>query len=778
MEKITPVTKNEDFQLYDLWMKAVHNWYWFVLSVIICSGVAILYLKSTPKTYMRAATVLIKDDSKSGSSDMYAAFEDLNLFKSNTNVNNEIETFKSQSLMQDVVRRLRLDVGYKIKDGLRTVELYSQSPVTVFFPDTQEEEAFSFFVELLPDSSVVLSRFERNGMELEGQQMKIKLSDTVDTPAGKVFISPSLYYSADYNLPIHVVKSNLKGVAGQFLGQLNVSLASKETTIVRMTLTDISVRRAEDFLNTLISVYNENWITENTKAVSEASKFINDRLNIIDRELGGIDDSISQYKSDHLLTDVHSAASALMSKSSEYATKIFDVSNQISAAKYIRKYLDDQSKITDLLPVNAGLNDLNIESQISEYNSLLLKRNRLIENSSEKNAVVMDLNNSLNSMKQSIIRTVDNLIVTLNLQLSALQTQETRMTKHIASTPGQEKHLIAVERQQRVKESLYILLLEKREENELSGAITTNNTRIINPPAGSNAPVEPKTNSILLGALLLGLALPFSLIWLSETLNTSVRSKKDLVGLPTPLLGEIPLSNRKKSKKDEYTIFVQEKNRDMLNEAFRVIRTNMDFMRVKVQDMRVIMFTSFNPGSGKTFVSANLAMSFALTGKRVVIVDLDMRKATLSEYVASPKTGVSNYLSGMIADKNQIVVKGHFHPNFDIIPVGAIPPNPSELLLSDKMTPLLDSLKSEYDYVFIDCTPVDVVTDAAIVGKLSDLVIFIVREGLLDRRMLPELENLYNSGKFTNMAMLLNASRHLHRYGYKRYRNSYGYYHG
>jgi capsular exopolysaccharide synthesis family protein len=709
---------------------------------------------------------------------MYAAFEDLNLFKSNTNVNNEIETFKSQSLMRNIVRRLHLDVSYRIKDGLRTTELYSQSPVTASFPDSREEEAFSFFVELLPDSVAILSRFERNGTESERQPMKIKLSDTADTPAGKVFLSPSLYYSANYNLPIHISKSNLGGVAGRFLSRLNVSLSSKETTIVKLELTDISVRRAEDLLNTLISVYNENWITENTKAVGEASKFINERLNIIDRELGGIDDSISQYKSDHLLTDVHSAASALMNKSSEYAGRIFDVDNRISAAKYIRKYLDDQSKITDLLPTNTGLNDLNIESQIGEYNSLLLKRNRLIENSSDRNAMIMDLNNSLNSLKQSMIRTVDNLIVTLNLQLTALKIQETRMTEHIASTPGQEKHLIAVERQQRVKESLYILLLQKREENELSGAITTNNTRIINPPAGSNAPVAPQTRNILLGALILGLAFPFGLIWLSETLNTTVRNRKDLAGLPTPLLGVIPLSDKKKGKKDNHVVLVREKNRDMLNEAFRVIRTNMNFMRVKAQDMKVIMFTSFNPGSGKTFVSSNLAMSFALTGKRVIVADLDMRKATLSEYVSSPETGASNYLSGMIADKNRIVVKGHFHPNFDIIPVGTIPPNPSELLLGDRLTTLLESLKAEYDYVFIDCTPVDIVTDSAIVGKLSDLVIFVVREGLLDRRMLPELENLYNSGKFTNMAVLLNASRHAIGYGYKRYKNSYGYYHG
>ncbi|MDR3246372.1 MAG: polysaccharide biosynthesis tyrosine autokinase [Prevotellaceae bacterium] len=770
MENESQIARTEDFQLYDLWIKALRNWYWFVLSVLICCSAGVLYLKTTPKTYVRRATILIKDESKGGASDMYAAFEDLNLVKSKTNVNNEIEAFKSPSLMQDIVRRLHLDVSYCINEGLRILELYSQSPVTASFPDVSEQESFSFYAELLPDSIVSLSRFERNGEVLEYAPMNVNLFDSIDTPVGRVVISPSLYYSTDFHQPIKIVKSNTAGVAGQFVSRLTVSRSSKETTIIILEITDISTKRAEDLLNTLISVYNENWIKENTKVVNEASNFINERLNIIDRELGGIDDSISQYKSENLLTDVHSAASALMSESSDYSSKIFETNNQIAGAKYIRKYLDDQSKITDLLPTNSGLNDLNIASQISEYNSLLLKRNRLIENSSERNALIMDMNNSLNALKQSIMRTVDNLVVTLNLQLSALKTQEKRMTKQIAHAPKQEKHLIAVERQQRVKESLYILLLQKREENELSGAITTNNTRLINPPAGSGAPVTPNTRNILLAAFVFGLALPFGVIYLRETLNTTVRGKKDLQSLSVPLLGEIPLAG-KKNKRDK-TPAVQEKSRDMVNEAFRVIRTNMDFMRVKSQNMNIIMSTSFNSGSGKTFISLNLAMSFALTGKKVAIVDLDMRKAALSGYVSNPKTGASNFLSGMTSDINEIIVRGAFHPKLDIVPVGVIPPNPSELLLNENLNTLLDRLKSEYDYVFIDCTPIDVVTDAVIVSKLSGLVLFIVREGLLDRRMLPELENLYKSEKFSNMAMLLNASSQAIRYGYKRY----GYY--
>jgi capsular exopolysaccharide synthesis family protein len=595
-------------------------------------------------------------------------------------------------------------------------------------------------------------------MELDYAPVKVNLFDSIDTPVGRVIIAPSLYYSTDFGAPVRIVKSNVADVAGLFVSRLSVSRSNKETTIIVLEITDISTGRAEDLLNMLISVYNENRITENNRIVNEAAKFINERLNIIDHELGGIDDSISQYKSKNLLTDIHSAALALMSESNDYLSKIFDTENQIAGAKFIRKYLDDQNKITELLPTNSGLNDFNIASQITEYNTLLLNRNRLIENSSERNTSIMDMNNSLNAMKQSIIRTVDNLIVTLNLQLSALKTQETRMTEQIAHAPSQEKHLISVERQQRVKESLYILLLRKREENELSSAITTNNTQLICPPTGSNTPVTPNTKNVLLIALALGLVAPFGAIYLRETLDTTVRGKRDLQSLSAPLLGEIPLSG--KNKKDK-TPAVQERSLDIVNEAFRVIRTNMDFMNVKARN--VIMFTSFNPGSGKTFVSLNLAMSFALTGKKVVIVDMDMRKAALSGYVEKPKigvsnfSGVSNFLSGMTNDMNRIIVKGYFHPTLDIIPVGAIPSNPSELLLNDNLNMLLNYLKTEYDYVFIDCTPVDVVTDALIVSKFSDIVLFVVREGLMNRRMLPELEKLYKSAKFNNMAIILNG---------------------
>ena len=330
--------------------------------------------------------------------------------------------------------------------------------------------------------------------------------------------------------------------------------------------------------------------------------------------------------------------------------------------------------------------------------------------------------------------------------------------------------MLSVERQQKIKEELYLYLLNKREENALSQAITESNARVIDAAQGSRSPVAPKSMMILLAAVVLGLAIPAGIIWLQMVMNTTVRTRKDVEdAVSIPFLGEIPL--RDKKNKDE--IVVRENGRDSISEAFRIVRTNMDFMRVKAKDMKVVMFTSFNPNAGKTFVSMNLAMSFALTRKKVILVDLDIRKGTLSGHVSgSTNMGITNYLSGKVDDINSIIKKEELATNLDIIHTGPVPPNPSELLLSDRLEALIEELKKRYDYIILDNVPAGLVADAAIVNRVADLTIYILRAGLMDRRQLPELEKLYRQGKFRNMSLVLNGVRY-NRSGY-----GYGYGYG
>lgn len=757
-----------NLNLNDIFHIVLANWYWFLLSVMVCGGVAVLYLKWAPKVYTRTASVLIKDNSKGGGLSESAAFEELNMFNVKSNVDNEVLVFKSKKLMNSVAERLNLDISYMEKDGLRMVELYTQSPVALRFPEAEATQAFSLTVTPLSAKEVMLSDFSTDKVK----RIKVALNDTVATPVGKLVVTPTLYYTDKYfGKPVAVGKQNRKDVVLNYSNALQVALASKTATIINLTLQDVSIPRAEDVLNMLIAVYNEDAINDKNQVTVNTSNFINDRLIIIEEELGNVDADIESYKREHQLTDISSETGMYLQESSQYNQEGLGLENQLTLAKYIRNYLTDPHKSSDLIPSNTGISDVNIEGQISEYNNLLLKRDKLISNSSNKNPVVMDLNNSLNAMKQTIIRAVDNLIVGLNIKITNIKEREIQNSRRISAVPTQQKYVLSVERQQKIKEELYLYLLNKREENALSQAITESNARVIDAAQGSRSPVAPKSMMILLAAMVIGVAIPSGIIWLQMIMNTSIRTRKDVEDAVTiPFLGEIPL--RDKKNKDE--IVVRENGRDSISEAFRIVRTNMDFMRVKAKDMKVVMFTSFNPNAGKTFVSMNLAMSFALTSKKVILIDLDIRKGTLSSHVSgSTNMGVTNYLSGKVDDIDFIIRKEELANNLDIIHTGPVPPNPSELLLSDRLECLIEELRKRYDYIILDNVPAGMVADAAIVNRVADLTIYILRAGLMDRRQLPELQKLYQQGKFNNMSLILNGVRY-NRSGYG-YGYGYGY---
>ena len=699
-ETINLRREENELNLSDLFHIVLANWYWFVLSVLVCAGVAVLYLKWAPKVYTRTASVLIKDNSKGGGLSESAAFEELNMFNVKSNVDNEVLVFKSKRLMSVVAERLNLDISYTIKDGLRTEELYTQSPIAVRFPEAEASQSFSLVATPLSAGEILLSGFSTN----EAKSLKVALNDTVSTPVGKLVVTPTLYYADKYfGKAVTISKRNREEIALTYSNSLQVALASKTATIINLTLQDVSIPRAEDVLNMLIAVYNEDAINDKNQVTVNTSNFINDRLIIIEEELGSVDADIETYKRENQLTDISSETGMYLQESSQYSKEGLGLENQVTLAKYIRDYLTDPHKSSDLIPANTGIADVNIEGQISEYNNLLLKRDKLIGNSSNKNPVVMDLNNSLSAMKQTIIRAIDNLIVGLNIKIKNIREREAQTSRRISAVPTQQKYVLSVERQQKIKEELYLYLLNKREENALSQAITESNARVIDAAQGSRSPVAPKSMMILLAAVVLGLAIPAGIIWLQMVMNTTVRTRKDVEdAVSIPFLGEIPL--RDKKNKDE--IVVRENGRDSISEAFRIVRTNMDFMRVKAKDMKVVMFTSFNPNAGKTFVSMNLAMSFALTRKKVILVDLDIRKGTLSGHVSgSTNMGITNYLSGKVDDINSIIKKEELATNLDIIHTGPVPPNPSELLLSDRLEALIEELKKRYDYIILDCPP-------------------------------------------------------------------------
>ena len=602
------------------------------------------------------------------------------------------------------------------------------------------------------------------------------LNKKVKTPVGMVLVKPTSYYTDQCDTTISVVREEPYVVTEGCIKRFSADISDEDATVIDISYKDVSIERTVDFINMLIEVYKEYWMNDKNQLALSTSRFIDDRLMVIERELGNVDDNISAYKSKHLMPDIVETTKLYMKEATEAEAKLVALRNELYMANYISNYLKDNSKRNELLPSNMLSQSKAVEEQIAQYNGLQLRRNNAVKNSSADSPVVADLDDQLKAMRAAIIASLNNAVNQLQIQVNGLQANQQKNNSMIASTPKQAKDLLSVERQQRVMQELYIFLLQKREENELSQAFTAYNTRIICPPMGSKKPISPRKIRLLGLAFLVGLIIPACVFWLSEKFNTAVRGKQDLTNLATPFIGEIPQSGGKKDA-DRNRILVRPQTRNIINEAFRVIRTNLEFMSNSHENAKVFLLTSINPGSGKTFVTMNLSSTFAIKGKRVITIDVDIRKASLSEYVGSPKKGITNFLTGQTDDWRSLIVHNDDCQSLDVIPVGTLPPNPAELLANGRLQSLIAELRTLYDLIFIDSAPVDIVADTNIIADQADMTLFIIRSGLLERDMLPVVERFYTEKKLKNMALILNGTkvgtgRH-HRQGY-----GYGYGYG
>ncbi|MDM8234387.1 polysaccharide biosynthesis tyrosine autokinase [Phocaeicola barnesiae] len=771
-----PSSRKNDtgINLVDLLAYFASKWKWFLLSVLVCGGIAWYHYARSPLVYFRSATVIIKDPSNKTSTTGLDRFDNI---INKVNVANEILQFRSKKLMREVLQRLHADISYQQEDGLRSNELYNQSPVLLSFPDALPEQHFAFTVTLKDKKSLVLSDF--TGIDVKSD-FTVEMYDTVTLSRGmRVVATPTNYYNDSWTgTPIRVAKLPMESMVNYYKSALGIQQEEEESSILTLALKDGSAARAEDILNTLINVYNEEAIKDKNQVAVNTADFINDRLIIIENELGGVESELETFKQRNQIVDIASSAGMYMSESQKYNTDALELETQLRLANFIKDYLTDPAKETDLIPSNTGIGDMNIESQINLYNTAKLKRDHLIDDSSVNNPVVLELNNSLRAMKQNIIRAVDNMIVSLNVQRSDAQSREMRAQNRITSIPTKERKMLSIERQQKVKEALYLFLLNKREENALSQAMADNNARVIDGAEGGNSPISPNRNRILLLGLLVGLAIP-SLACLGILfLDTRVHSRKDVEGIVSvPYLGEIPQDKEagKLNEQESPFLLAKEQRDSTVSEAFRILRTNMAFMARKDLPQQVIIFTSLNEGAGKTFISKNLGMSLVLAKKKVILIDMDIRRGTLSRQFHLKKIGLTNYLADNTLLAEDII---QHQDGFDIIAAGAIAPNPAELLMDERLDNLVTELRRRYDYIVVDSVPVGIIADATISNRIADLTIFVARAGRLDRRQLPEIEQLYKENKLHNMALVLNGAD-LHRrygyYGYYGYSYKYGY---
>lgn len=774
---MTSTGKNNEqgLNVVDLLAFFASKWKWFLLSVALCGGMAWLWYACTPFTYFSSATVIIKDPSNKTTT--AAGLDRYDYVVNKVNVANEILQFRSKRLMREVVQRIHADVSYQMKDGLRYNELYTRSPVTVSFPGMLPAQALAFTLTLKDKESVVLSGFE--GAD-EERTWTVRLNDTLTIEGSRIVVTPSNFFAPRWKgVDIKVRKSPVDAVAAAYQGGLGIRQEEDEASILTLSLKDSSPQRAEDVVNTLIAVYNEAALKDKNQVAVNTANFINERLVIIGQELGDVETDLETFKRVNQVVDIETSANMYMNESQKYNTDAFELETQLRLAGYIKEYLTDPKNDTELIPANTGISDMNIENQIARYNTAKLQRDKLAGESSESNPVVEELNNLLRATKQNIIRAVDNLIVSIEVKRTDAQSREQRAQGRVAAIPTKERQMLSIERQQKIKESLYLFLLNRREENALSQAMADNNARIIDSAEATGFPIAPRRNRILLLGILAGVAMPA--LWCLGILfmDTRVRSRKDLEGVLTvPYLGEIPLDREGGKKgKSRRVPAVYGSEGDIVAEAFRILRTNMQFMARHGRPMQVITFTSLNEGAGKTFISGNLAMSFVQAKKRVILIDLDIRRGTLSHIYRLQKRGMTNYLADASLTADDII---QHQEKFDIIAAGNVAPNPAELLMDERLDQLIAELRKRYDYIVVDSVPIGIIADATIANRIADLTVFVARAGKLDRRQLPDIEQIYQEQKLHNMALVLNGADYRHRYGYHYYGyyGHYGYHYG
>lgn len=766
---------------------ALKNWYWILVSVVACMAIAVFYVLCTQPTYTSSISLMIKDDAQGAMDGSSINLENLGLQGQNTILEDEMAALKSPDLMEVVVNRLNLDIAYFAPGTFHEKVLYGSTvPVRVSFPDTPSSEGASLKLKVDENGKITVEDLKVNGRNLVvNPATPIEFGKAIATPSGNILVESTPFYTKGQVVEERIVKYPLSTAVGMYVGEITVDNPIKRSNVVDIVCRDSNPVRAKDILNALIDAYNQDWINAKAKIVATTNQFISERLAAVQQELGSVDNSISSFKSSNLIPDVGAASSMYMQQSSEASNQILQLNNQLQMTRYLRNYITTEGK-NQVLPVNTGVANANIEGPISEYNNMMIQRNSHVANSSEANPVVIEYDSRLAALRRTILSSIDNQEVALSTQLRNMERNEQSATARVAANPKQARILLSAERQQKVQESLYLYLLQKREENELSQAFTSVNTRVIRKPQ-DGMKTAPKEMQIYLIAFVLGLALPFGVIYALEMANTKVRGRKDLETLPMPIIGEIPRfkhahkvsvsyfsdnEKRRDRKAIEADVVVKEGNRNLVNEAFRVLRTNVNFITAD-SIPTVIMLSSFNPGSGKTFITVNLGISLALKNRKVLLVDCDLRRATLSRFVGSPHKGISEYLAGASHDVNELIVRNSFNSSVDVLPVGTIPPNPTELLETKRFTNLIEYLRSEYEFVILDCPPLEMMADAQIVASCCDRTFFVVRVGLFERSMLKELERIYREKKYPNISVILNDSMVGSRYGY-----SYGYGYG
>ena len=774
----------EQVNIQELLFRYLIHWPWFVVSIIICIACAWGYLRLTTPIYNISATVLIKDEKKGGGASMSSDLEKMGLegfVSSSSNVDNEIEVLRSKSLAREVVNNLGLFVTYIDEDEFPSKELYHTSPVLVSLTH-QEADKLPGRMEI----NMILQPTGALGVQItvgekEYRKQFDKLPAVFPTDEGTIAffanndtlsavcpenITKERHITAFINRPFSVLK--------EYVNSLSIAPTSKTTSVVVISLENTNTRRGRDYINKLLEMYNINANNDKNEVAQKTAEFIDERIGIISKELGSTEQDLENFKRSAGITDLNSEAQIALTGNAEYEKKRVENQTQINLVMDLQRYMKGNEY--EVLPSNIGLQDAASAGAIDRYNQMLVERKRLLRTSTENNPTIINLDTSIRAMRTNVQATLDATLKGLQITKEDLAREASRYSRRINDAPTQERQFVSIARQQEIKSGLYLMLLQKREENAITLAATANNAKIIDEALADDNPISPKKTIVYLAALVLGVGLPVGVIYLIGLTKFKIEGRADVEKLTSlPVVGDIPLADEKTG-----SIAVFENQNNLMSETFRNVRTNLQFMLENGKN--VILVTSTISGEGKSFISANLAISLSLLGKKVVIVGLDIRKPGLNKVFNIPKKehGITQYLTNTTANLMDFVQPSDINKNLFILPGGTVPPNPTELLARGGLEKAIETLKANFDYVILDTAPVGMVTDTLLIGRVADLSVYVCRADYTHKAEFTLINELAENNKLPNLCIAvngldLNSRKYGYYYGYGKYGKYYGY---
>ena len=772
--------KEEKTDFKAVLFKYTIHWPWFVACILLCMAGAWLYLRYTPPVYNISASVIIKDNDKnSKASSGMADLEDLGFYSSINNFDNEVEILQSRTLIKKVVEELDLYISYAAKSSFHDIELYKSSPVKVWItPEEAQKLPAPAYINLTLQPGNKLNVKITIGEQEYSKQFD-KLPALLTTPSGTFSFTPADSTIAKSEQKIMATVSSPRSVAGSYRGALSIEPTSKSTTIAQISVKSTHTQRGMDFINKLVEIYNRDANDDKNEVATKTAEFIDERINIINGELGTTEQELETFKRDAGLTDLKSDAQLALSENSEYEKKRAENSTQLRLVQFLASYANNPDHAYEVLPVNVGLTDTGLTELINRYNEMLLERKRLLRSSQENNPVVVNLDASIRAMRSNVLTTINSVQRGLAITQADLERQAGKYAGRITNAPGQERQLVSISRQQEIKAGLYLMLLQKREENAITLASTANNARMVDEALADAIPVSPKGKMIYLVALILGIALPVVVIYIIELLKYKIEGRADVEKITSlPIVGDVPLSE---DKGKEESIVVHENQNDLMAETFRNVRTNVLYMMKSNE--KVILVTSTTTGEGKTFIASNLAVSLALLGKKIVIVGLDIRKPSLNKAfnLSHREQGISQFLANPEhTDLMSLVQVSRINANLSILPGGPIPPNPTELVARESLSQAIDILKKHFDYIILDTAPIGMVTDTLLISRVANASIYVCRADYTHKADYTLINELGEQKKLPNLCTIINGldmkkKKYGYYYGYGKYGKYYGY---